>query len=173
MFVLSVYDVLQLDKFKHLTELEIISKQYDEEVIKEAFTVGMAIDEGYNYEYQQHRPVSSKKPLYGFVLKGEVRTDSEFRKSPLYTPEMQMLSTVRSDVSLTRELGSMSGVSFDYGKTIDEDAEKWDSEDSFEPDADEKAKMILAMNQMVLQIRGNPYNDWGKWKTFTEWQNSV
>ena len=171
MFVLSLYDVLQLDKFKHLTETQLISKEYDEEVLKEAYTVGLAIDEGYNYEYQQHRPVSSKKPLYGFVLKGEVRTDAAFRKSPLYTPEMQMLSTVRSDVSLTRELGSMSGVSFDYGKTIDEDAEKWDSEDSFEPDADEKSKMIFAMNALVLQIRGNPDNEWGKWKNFLEWKN--
>lgn len=169
MFVLSVQDILKLDKFKHLSEIQLLDKKYDKEVLEEAYTVGLADDEGYTYEYQQHRPISSKKPIYGYVLKGEVRKDPAFRKSSVYTPEMQMLSTVRSDVSLTKELGMMSGVSFDYGKTIQEESEKWDTEDSYEPDADTRSDELFVMNELVKRIRGNPYNDWGKLKTFGEW----
>ena len=170
MFVLSVHDLLQLDKFKGMTELQLIAKENDEEVLKEAYTVGLADDEGYTYEYQQHRPISSKTPIYGYVLKGEVRKDSAFRRSPMYTPEMQILSTVRSDVSLTKELGNMSGVSFDYGKVLEEDSEKWDSEDNFEPDASVMTLLIEQKNALVKQIRGNPYNEWGKWKNILEWK---
>ena len=172
MFVLSLHDVRQLQQFKGIPELSLIEKKHDKAILKEAFTIGMDIEDGYCFEYHLHRPLSSKAPVMGFVLKGSYRKDAEFRKSAAYTPEAQILSSLRSDVSLTRELCSLSGTSFDYSKMLEEDRER-DREDidSVEDDFDENTKLIEMMTAFLIQARGNPYNEWGNFKNQKEWHN--
>ena len=147
MFVLSVHDLLQLDKFKHLTEFEIVDKEYDKAVLEEAKTIGLDVDSGYAYEAALHRPMSSKTPVMGFRLIGEVRTDREFRLSSVYTPEMQMLSTTRTDVSLTKELAGLSGTTFNAAKYIDDDLPP----DSLEPDESIHVSKIKELNEQRKQ----------------------
>ena len=172
MFTCSLHDIRQLDQFKGIPEVLLIQKEYDSAILKEAFTIGMDIDDGFCYEYHLHRPLSSKVPVIGFVLKGSYRKDDEFRHSAAYTPEAQILSSLRSDVSLTRELCSLSGTSFDYSKMLEDEKEN-DREniDSNEEDFDENAKLITMMTALLLEARGNPYNEWGNFKTYKEWQN--
>ena len=172
MFCLSLNDIKQLAMFRGIPELELIQKKYDEAILKEAFTIGMDIEDGYAYEYHLHRPLSSKVPVMGFVLKGSYRKDAEFRHSSAYTPEAQILSSLRSDVSLTRELCSLSGTSFDYSKMVETDAEK-DREDidSVEEDFDENTKLIEMMTTFLIQARGSCYNEYGNFKSFKEWHN--
>ena len=172
MFTYSLHDIRQLQQFKGIPELSLIEKKYDAAILKEAFTIGMDIDDGYVYEYHLHRPLSSKVPVMGFVMKGSYRKDAEFRKSAAYTPEAQILSSLRSDVSLTRELCSLSGTSFDYSKMLEEERER-DREDidSVEEDFDENTKLIEMMTAFLIQARGNPYNEWGNFRNYKEWHN--
>lgn len=172
MFTLSLYDIKQLAMFRGIPELELIQKKYDEAILKQAFTIGMDINDGYCFEYHLHRPISSKVPVLGFVLKGSYRKDPEFRHSAAYTPEAQILSSLRSDVSLTRELCSLSGTSFDYSKMMEEDSEN-DREniDSVEDDFNDNTKLINIMTALLIEARGNPYNEYGNFKTQKEWQN--
>lgn len=172
MFTLSLHDIRQLQQFKGIPELSLIEKKHDKAILKEAFTIGMDIEDGFCYEYHLHRPLSSKVPIMGFVLKGSYRKDAEFRKSAAYTPEAQILSSLRSDVSLTRELCSLSGTSFDYSKMLEEERER-DREDvdSVEEDFDENTKLIEMMTAFLIQARGNCYNEWGNFKSFKEWHN--
>ena len=170
MFYVSVQDLLQLNKFKHLTEQQLISKENDKEVLKEAFIVGMDIEAGYTYEPALHRPLSGNKAIVGYRLIGEVRKDREFRLSSFYTPEMQMLSSLRSDISLTKELRSLSGTTFDYGKVVEEDAEKdRESAESIEKDFDKDTALIKLLTAQVLQVRGSHFNEWQTLKSFKEW----
>ena len=170
MFVLSLHDVRQLQQFKGIPELSLIEKKPDKAILKEAFTIGMDIEDGFCYQYHLHRPLSSKVPVMGFVLKGSYRKDAEFRKSAAYTPEAQILSSLRSDVSLTRELCSLSGTSFDYSKMLEEDRER-DREDidSVEEDFDENTKLIEMMTAFLIQARGNCYNEYGNFRNYKEW----
>ena len=170
MFTLSLHDIRQLDQFKGIPEVLLVNKEYDSAILKEAFTIGMDINDGYCYEYHLHRPLSSKVPVMGFVLKGSYRKDDEFRHSAAYTPEAQILSSLRSDVSLTRELCSLSGTSFDYSKMLEDEKEN-DREniDSNEEDFDENTKLIAMMTALLIEARGNPYNEWGNFKTQKEW----
>jgi len=172
MFTLSLQDVKQLAMFRGIPELELIQKKYDEAILKQAFTIGMDINDGYNYEYHLHRTLSSKVPVLGFVLKGSYRKDPEFRHSAAYTPEAQILSSLRSDVSLTRELCSLSGTSFDYSKMLEEDRER-DREDvdSVEESFEDNTRTIGVMNELLIAARGTPYNEWGSFRTYKEWQN--
>lgn len=172
MFILSLQDVRKLKDFAGIPELELIRKEHDKPILKQAFEIGMDIEEGYAYEYHLHRPMTSKLPVMGFVLKGNYRKDAEFRKSAAYTPEAQILSSLRSDVSLTRELCSLSGTSFDYSKMLEEDRER-DREDidSVEEDFDENTKLIEMMTAFLIQARGNPYNEWGNFRNYKEWHN--
>lgn len=170
MFVLSLHDVRQLQQFKGIPELSLIEKKYDKAILKEAFTIGMDIEDGYCFEYHLHRPLSSKVPVMGFVLKGSYRKDPEFRHSAAYTPEAQILSSLRSDVSLTRELCSLSGTSFDYSKMVENEKEN-DREniDSNEEDFDENTKLIAMMTALLLEARGNCYNEYGNFRNYKEW----
>lgn len=172
MFVLSLHDIKQLQQFKGVPELSLIEKKYDKEILEQAFTIGMDINDGYMYEYHLHRPLSSKVPVMGFVLKGSYRKDAEFRHSAAYTPEAQILSSLRSDVSLTRELCSLSGTSFDYSKMLEEDRER-DREDvdSVEDDYNQNLITIGIMTQYLKDARGNPYNEYGNFKSYKEWMN--
>ena len=172
MFCLSLNDIKQLAMFRGIPELELIQKKYDESILKQAFTIGMDINDGYCYEYHLHRPLSSKVPVLGFVLKGSYRKDPEFRHSAAYTPEAQILSSLRSDVSLTRELCSLSGTSFDYSKMTEEDRER-DREDvdSIEESFEDNTRTIGIMNELLIAARGTAYNEWGSFRTYEEWQN--
>lgn len=173
MFCLSLYDIRQLQQFKGIPELELIQKKYDSSILEQAFTIGMDTEDGYCFEYHLHRPLSSKVPVLGFVLKGSYRKDAEFRHSPAYTPEAQILSSLRSDVSLTRELCSLSGTSFDYSKMLEDDKEK-DREDidSVEEDFDENTKLISMMTTFLIQVRGTPFNDYGNFRNYREWHEN-
>ena len=172
MFYISSQDLLKLDKFAHLTPLKLIDKKYDKAILDECFTIGLDKEAGYMWDYSLHRPLMSKVPVLDFRLVGEVRKDSDFRKSPAYTIEMQMLSSLRQDVSLTRELCSLSGTSFDYSKMLEEDRER-DREDidSVEESFEDTARTIGIMNELLIAARGTQYNEWGSFKTFEEWKN--
>lgn len=172
MFYASSQDLLKLDKFAHLTPLKLIDKKYDKAILEECFTIGLDKEAGYMWDYCLHRPLMSKVPVLDFRLVGEVRKDSDFRKSPAYTVEMQMLSSLRQDVSLTRELCSLSGTSFDYSKMLEEDKEN-DREniDSIEESFEDNARTIGIMNELLIAARGTPYNEWGSFRTYEEWQN--
>lgn len=173
MFTISLHDIKQLQQFKGIPELELIQKKYDADIITEAYDIGMDVTDGYCYQYHLHRPLSSKVPIMGFVLKGSYRKDAEFRHSAAYTPEAQILSSLRSDVSLTRELCSLSGTSFDYSKMLEEERER-DREDidSVEDDFDENTKLIEMMTTFLIQARGTPFNDWGNFKSYKEWHEN-
>ena len=170
MFYISSQDLLKLDKFAHLTPLKLIDKKYDKAILEECFTIGLDKEAGYMWDYSLHRPLTSKAPVLDFRLVGEVRKDSDFRKSPAYTVEMQMLSSLRQDVSLTRELCSLSGTSFDYSKMLEEDRER-DREDidSVEESFEDNTRTIGIMNELLIAARGTAYNEWGSFKTYQEW----
>ena len=173
MFCLSLNDIKQLAMFRGIPELELIQKKYDKAILEQAFTIGMDVDDGYAYSYHLHRPLSSKVTVMGFVLKGSYRKDPEFRHSAAYTPEAQILSSLRSDVSLTRELCSLSGTSFDYSKMMEEDSENArENIDSVEEEYDTNLNLIEIMNMYLLDTRGSPYNDWGNFKTYKEWNEN-
>ena len=173
MFYISSQDLLKLDKFAHLTPLKLIDKKYDKAILDECFTIGLDKEAGYMWDYSLHRPLMSKVPVLDFRLVGEVRKDSDFRKSPAYTVEMQMLSSLRQDVSLTRELCSLSGTSFDYSKMTEVDVEN-DREniDSVEDDFNDNTKLINIMTALLIEARGNPYNEYGNFRNFQEWREN-
>ena len=172
MFYISSKDLLKLDKFAHLTPLKLIDKKYDKAILDECYTIGLDKEAGYMWDYCLHRPLFSKVPVLDFRLVAEVRKDSDFRKSAAYTAEMQMLSSLRQDVSLTRELCSLSGTSFDYSKMLEGDAER-DREDvdSIEEDFEENTSIMGIMNELLIAARGTAYNEWGNFKTQKEWMN--
>jgi hypothetical protein len=53
---------------------------------------------------------------------------------------------------------------------VENDAEK-DREDidSVEEDFDENTKLIAMMTALLLEARGNPYNEWGNFRNYKEW----
>lgn len=44
--------------------------------------------------------------------------------------------------------------------------------DSVEEDFDENTKLIEMMTAFLIQARGTPFNDWGNFRNYREWQEN-
>ena len=170
MYNISVSDLLKLDDFKHLNEVELIHPKNDEKVLNHARTAGMDVTGGYAYEASQHKNMFGKT-VVGYRLIGELRSDAAFRSSPFCTPEVRTLSHLRRDVSLTQEMVKLSGGGFSYGKTTQEDVEDTrEYESMYEENWQALEREIAMLNQLAFDIRGSSYGANGGLRTFYEYQ---
>lgn len=173
MYNISVSDLLKLDDFKHLNEVQLIHPKNDEKVLNHARTAGLDVTGGYCYEASQHKNMFGKT-VVGYRLIGELRGDAAFRSNPFCTPEVRTLSHLRKDVSLTQEMVKLSGGGFSYGKNAEDDAEDTrEYESLYEANWQALEREIAMLNQLVLDIRGTPYGANGGLKTFYEYQEML
>lgn len=166
MFYCSISDLTKLDQFKGKKQFEIIHPDNDFDVLAACYPIGLDIDAGYTYRACQHRNLQNKI-VVGIRLEGSYRTDSEFRRSICYTPEVQILSNIRQDISLVQELCKMSGSSFNYGNVLDADAPEEREEDV--EGCDEIMMQVKQLQMIIDEVRGSPYNDYGNLKSWKEW----
>lgn len=170
MYVLSVSDLLKLNDFKHLNEVQLIHPDNDEKVLNHARTAGMDICGGYEYSASQHKNMFGKT-VVGYRLIGELTNTPSFRASPFCTPEVRTLSHLRKDVSLTQEMVKLSGGGFSYGKTSEEDVEtEREYETMYEENWQALEREIAMLNQLASDIRGSSYGANGGLKSFYEYQ---
>ncbi len=173
MFLISCSDILKLDDFKHLNEVQLIHPDNDEKVLNHARTAGMDITGGYCYEASQHKNMFGKV-VVGYRLIGELTNAPSFRASPFCTSEIRTLSHLRRDVSLTQEMVKLSGGCFSYGKSVEADAESdREYESMYEPNWQVLEQQINLLNQIAVDIRGTPYGANGGLKSFYEWQEGA
>jgi len=172
MFNISCSDLLKLDDFAGMNEVELIHPKNDEIVLNHARTAGMDITGGYEYSASQHKNMFGKTVI-GYRLVGELRNDSTFRSSLFCTPEVRTLSHLRRDVSLTQEMVKLSGGCFSYGKNAEDDAEDVrEYESMWEPDWQVLEQQINLLNQIAIDIRGTPYGANGGLRTWYEYQET-
>jgi hypothetical protein len=173
MYVLSVSDLLKLDDFAELNEVQLIHPNNDEKVLNHARTAGMDVTGGYAYEASQHKNMAGNV-VVGYRLIGELTNTPSFRSSPFYTSEIRTLSHLRRDVSLTQEMVKLSGGCFSYGKNAEEDAEDTrEYESLYEPNWQALEQEIAMLNQLALVIRGDSMGSTGGLKTFYEYQEAA
>jgi len=173
MYNISVSDLLKLDDFKHLNEVQLIHPDNDEKVLNHARTAGMDICGGYEYSASQHKNMTDKV-VVGYRLIGELTNAPSFRTSPFCTSEIRTLSHLRRDVSLTQEMVKLSGGCFSYGKNTEEDAEsERECESMYEPNWQALEQQINLLNKIAKDIRGGSMGANGGLKTWYEWQEGV
>jgi hypothetical protein len=173
MFSLSVSDILRVDEFKELNELELIQIKNDERVLNQARTAGLDVTSGYHYFAAKHKNLRGKV-VVGYVLSGDLRSDKSFRDSIACTPELLTLCHLSKDVSLHQEMQKLSGGSFAYGKTAEDDADNdRESESLYEPDYKEVENQINLLNKIAYDIRGTYTGANGGVKSFYEWQEGA
>jgi hypothetical protein len=169
MFQLSCSDILKLDDFAGMNEIQLIHPDNDEKVLNHARTAGMDICGGYEYSASQHKNMAGKV-VVGYRLIGELTNTPTFRSSPFCTSEIRTLSHLRRDVSLTQEMVKLSGGCFSYGKSVEEDAESdREYESMYEPNWQVLEQQINLLNQIAVDIRGTPYGANGGLKTWYEY----
>jgi hypothetical protein len=169
MFVLSVSDLLKLNDFAGMNEVQLIHPDNDEKVLNHARTAGMDITGGYEYSASQHKNMAGKV-VVGYRLIGELTNAPSFRASPFCTSEVRTLSHLRRDVSLTQEMVKLSGGCFSYGKSVEEDAESdREYESMYEPNWQVLEQQINLLNQIAVDVRGSSMGANGGMKTFYEY----
>lgn len=169
MIIISVSDLLMLDKFKKYKEVELVQLCMDEEVLEEAFEAGLEPSEGYYYEASTHRNWQNKI-VTGYVLKGFYRKDREFRKSKFYTSEVASLMH-RGDAAFQEELQKLQSRTPQYGENpLEIILSSYDDEVLLEGWKKQEEE-ILVLQKFLDTCRGAMFNEYGNPKRYDEWQS--
>jgi hypothetical protein len=103
-FSLSLYDLIQIDKFKQA--IKDGDQKKAEEVLHEN---GLAVGLGYEQVVCTHRCLTRKEPWYGVRYEGSERTDKEFLATGSASLDAHIASS--GDMTLRKELKNMSKTS--------------------------------------------------------------
>jgi hypothetical protein len=173
MISISLSDIIAAIKVTEdvtFSEVELLSTETDELVLKYAHIFGLDDRQGYGFIYNRHRNLQNKV-VDGFRIVGEIRTDRDFINSVWCNTEDRAISHANKDFGFTKELFGMLGARVPYDTVKGDTDDSSTSESGYaEPDYDETNDKIIRFNNLVADIRGNAYNEYGKLKTYSEWK---
>lgn len=174
MISVSFSDVLKIDEFKHLKEIDLLQVSYDAKVLPYLFQLGMDIQQGYQVIAKKHRNLQNNV-ITGFLYSGEIRLDQEFKHSPFCSVTDRLIMSSKKDFSLTQELCQLQGGGLNYSKFSVADDDTKDDDylmlDLYEPDYQEVSCYLDSLENIIYQVRGSPNGDSGALKTYEEYLN--
>lgn len=172
MISISFSDVLMIEEFKGLTEIDLLSVEYDAKVLPYLFQLGMDIQQGYQVIAKKHRNLQNNV-ITGFLYSGEIRLDQEFKHSPFCSVTDRLIMSSKKDFSLTQELCQLQGGGLNYSKFSVADDDTKDDDylmlDLYEPDYKEVSDYLDSLENVIYQVRGSPNGDSGALKTHKEY----
>lgn len=173
---ISFSDVLLIDEFKGLRELDLLDVKMDSRVLPYLHQLGLNKNDGYEVVAYKHRNLQSKV-VVGFMYSGNIRTDEEFRRSKLCTLMDRVIMSSKKDFSLTKELCTMMGGNSSAYSNINEDNEKSEKDylelDLYEEDYEQVEKQLEQLRSIIKFVRGNPYGNDGSLKREEEYLKAI
>lgn len=176
MINISFSDVLLIDEFKGLRELDLLDVKMDAKALPYLHELGLNKNAGYEIIAHKHRNLQNKV-VVGFMYSGDIRQDDNFRKSKFCTLMDRVIMSAKKDFSLTKELCTMMGGSSSAYSNINEDDEKSEKDylelDLYEDDFEQVLKQLEQMRSIITFARGNPHSESGSLKTNEEYLQAV
>jgi len=176
MISISFSDMLLVDEFKGLREIDLLPVEIDSKVLPYLYEVGMDTNKGYQVVVNKHRN-KQNKIVIGFLWAGEIRIDSAFRESPFCSATDRIIMSSKKDFSLTQELCQLQGGGLNYSKFSSEEDERDEKDylelELYEKDYVEVSSYLKTLEDVIFNVRGSPYNEWGSLKTLEQYLESV
>lgn len=100
--------ISMFDLFLSEDSKKIIIEGNEDKLNKLLFEIGFDINKEIEYDYCNHRPMSTNVPYLGWRLIGTERTDIEWMKSKYCSKENRFEQIGMKDLSLLKEILEMS-----------------------------------------------------------------
>ena len=169
---ISFRDLQLCSRFKGLNEISMLALSNDDNMSWALAQLGFDVEYPISYIPRKHRDSANKVAL-GFMAVGEINLNSSYIDSPMCTLTERMIAAAYTDPSLTRELSSLMGMRVNFRALLDSGSERGGEnlpDDMLEPDHQYIADQIVFLETVRDGIRGNPYNDRGEFKCFSEYK---
>jgi hypothetical protein len=163
MKTISVTDLKLIPQLAHLRMLDFINPTNDELIAPYLKQLGFDLDYPIEYLARQHRNLQGKVVI-AYMIAGEVECNSAFLHSPLATVEDRIIAAGYRDLSLASQLSKSLSTSREYDSGIVEGFPP----DLVNPDEDEILMQIRVLEDLLLEVRGEPFKNDGSRKTLAE-----
>lgn len=172
MKIISFKDLQLCTKFAGMNEIEMLALSNDDDMAWVLDQIGFDIEYPVSYIPRVHRSMQNTVAL-GFQAVGEINMNSSYIDSPMCTLTERMIASAYIDPSLTRELSKLMGMRVNLRALLENGTDSSNEslpEDMLEPDREYVGEQIKALEDLRDTIRGNPYNNRGEPKTFSEYK---
>lgn len=173
----SLSDIRLISELAQYSEQELIKPENDQLMAKYLYKIGMnCYNAPWNYFASFHRNLRDEVVL-GYTVYGDVRNDEEFRESVMYSMTHRLINVGYESPDLLRELSELNYKTRDFESALqDMDSIDFDEKralfpvDQMEPDWQDREAQVKALNDLLLEVRGDPYNNYGSLKMMDEYQ---
>lgn len=162
--VFSMRDLRLIPALSKFNEIELLQISNDALVNSYLRQLGFNISRAILYTPAKHRDLQGNVGV-GFRAVGEISRDRSFLTSSLCTTTERLVAASYYDMSLTKELAKLLGNSVDLRSGVGDEEDSSFPAELIEPDYEEVAFEILALEKIRDSIRGTPHNDAGALKT--------
>lgn len=171
MKAISFSDIKRASWLQGFSEVDMLSIENDEKVNRVLDALGVDCEYGISYYAAQHRNLAGDV-LVGYLAAGEIQINRNHLTSPFADLTDILAASAYTDLSLTFELGELSGKQHCYESllSLDDDTEKGFPKELVEPSCEQIGEQIRSMNELCESIRGASHNSAGAVKTPEEYQ---
>lgn len=166
---ISVTDLMGgiVPELAHLRMIDFINPTNDKLIAPFLKVLGFDLDFPIEYIPSQHRNMQGKV-VVAYRIIGEVECNEAFLSSAFATSEDRMIVRGYSDLGLANDMAKQMTSGRDYG------GEEGQSEKGFPPELTMENEHLIRMQvevlkDLLLQVRGDPYNPDGSRKTIYDY----
>lgn len=162
MKTISVTDLKLIPELSHLRMIDFIDPKNDALIAPYLEELGFDLDYPIEYMARQHRNLQGKVVI-AYMIAGEISCNEKFLKSAFATAEDRIIAAGYRDLSLAKDMARGMHTSRD----IEGEVEGF-SPDQANPDEDDILMQIKVLDDLLLDVRGDPYKEDGSRKTLGE-----
>lgn len=167
MIVLSATDLQLASPLSHLTELQIVSPEYDHLVMPILEEMGCDLDYGICISASQHRNLQNKV-VVSYTIACEVGCNWKHLSGPFGTAENRMLAASHVDASLSNEMALMQSVCNDF-QSLYSSEQVENQYLVYNEDEQEIAAKIAELNKALYEVRGEQVDKFGNYRTYGDY----
>lgn len=163
MKTISVTDLKLIPELSHLRMLDFIDPKNDELIAPYLKVLGFDLEYPLEFKACQHRNLQGKVVI-AYLIAGEVECNRAFLTGEFATVEDRIIAAGYSDMSLANQLSSSLSTSREYDSGIVEGFPP----DLINPNEDDILGDIKVLEDLLLEVRGDPFKQDGSRKTLAD-----
>lgn len=160
---ISVTDLQLIPELKHLRMLDFINPDNDKVIAPYLKILGFDLEYPIAFIPSQHRNMQGRVVI-AYIIAGEVEINDSFQSSSFCTPEDRQIAAGYRDMSMANDLAQGAASCRDYGN----DSSEGFPPDQSNPDENDIMMQIKVLEDLLLNVRGNPYKQDGSRKLYCE-----
>lgn len=165
MKVFSVTDLMLIPELSHFRQIDFIKPENTEKLLPFLKILGYDVLYPIVFRPSKHRNLQNQVVI-SYQIIGDIELNSSFQDSVWCTAEDKIIARGYTDLTVSEDMAAIMTACRSYGDTGSHD--DGFPVDQCEPDEKEVLAQIKQLEELLLQIRGNPYRKDGSIATLDQ-----